>query len=168
MRRSSAWLISGVKDYVIYGQNIQMHKMFISIGIRKTRNTDDSLGSGTKLLLPSGLLGIWHEKRETHNFFLRWLFHLTQQTRVRTPQQTTGLASSRLASSKSQSQLTAFIQNHLESQPIVSGHDVIHIPSPISSLGFLLWHLWLSHPPRACVNICVNVCTYPCTKPKGS
>ena len=25
-------------------------------------------------------------------------------------------------------------------------------PSPISYLGFLLWHLWLSHPPRASVN----------------
>ena len=37
-----------------------MHKtfiMFIHIGIRKTRNTDDSLGSGTKLLLPSLSLG---------------------------------------------------------------------------------------------------------------
>ena len=37
-------------------------------------------------------------------------------------------------------------------QPIASGHDVIYIPSPISSPGFLLWHLWLSHPPRASVN----------------
>ena len=73
-----------------------------------------------------------------------------------------------LASSKYKSQLTAFIQNHQESQPIASGHDVIHIPSVISYLGFLLWHLWLSHPPRARMNTCVNVCTYPCTKPKGS
>ena len=31
--------------------------MFISIGIRKTQNTDDSLGTGTKLLLPSLSLG---------------------------------------------------------------------------------------------------------------
>ena len=34
-----------------------MHKIFTRIGIRKTRNTDDSLGSGTKLLLPSWILG---------------------------------------------------------------------------------------------------------------
>ena len=33
-------------------KNFHMHKMFIRTGIRKTRNTDDSLGSGTKLLLP--------------------------------------------------------------------------------------------------------------------
>ena len=47
--------------------------MFICIGIRKTRNTDDSLGSGTKLLLPSLSLGFRHEERETQ-FFLCWLF----------------------------------------------------------------------------------------------
>ena len=72
-----------------------VHRMFIRIGIRKTRNTDDSLGSGTKLLLPSWLLGIWHKERETQ--FLRcWLFHLTQQTCMRTPRSPqTGLASPR-------------------------------------------------------------------------
>ena len=55
-------------------------------------------------------------------------------------------------------------------QPIASGHDVIHILSPISYLGFLLWHLWLSHPPRARVNTCTQCVhlTNPCTKPKGS
>ena len=36
---------------------------------KKTRNTDDSLGSGTKLLLPSQLLGFQHEERETLNFY---------------------------------------------------------------------------------------------------
>ena len=53
-------------------------------------------------------------------------------------------------------------------QPIASGNDVIHIPSPISYPGFLLWHLWLSHLLRASANTCVNVCTYPWTKPKSS
>ena len=53
-------------------------------------------------------------------------------------------------------------------KPIASGNDVIHIPSPIFYLGFLLWHLWFSHPLCARLNTCVNVCTYPCTKPKGS
>ena len=42
--------------------------MFIRVGIRKTRNTDDSLGSGTKLLLPSLNLGFRQEERERHNF----------------------------------------------------------------------------------------------------
>ena len=38
--------------------------------------------------------------------------------------------------------------------------------SLISYLGVLLWHLWLSHPPRVRVNTCVNVYTDPCTKSK--
>ena len=43
--------------------------MFIHIGIQKTRNTDDSLGPGTKLLLRSLSLGFRHEKRETQFFY---------------------------------------------------------------------------------------------------
>ena len=43
--------------------------MFIRIGIRKTRNTDDSLGSGTKLLLPSLSKGFRHEERDTQFFY---------------------------------------------------------------------------------------------------
>ena len=51
-----------------------------------------------------------------------------------------------------------------------SGHDVNHVPGPISCLGFLLWHLWLSHQPCACVNTCTQCVhlTNPCTKSKGS
>ena len=54
--------------------NVHKHRMFIRIGIRKTRNTDDSLGPGTKLLLPSLSLGFQHKERETHTIFLCWLF----------------------------------------------------------------------------------------------
>ena len=42
--------------------NIHMHK-----NPKNTRNTDDSLGSGTKILLHSWLLGFQHEER--HNFY---------------------------------------------------------------------------------------------------
>ena len=67
---------------------------------KNTRNTDDSLGPGTKLLLPSLSLGFRHEERERHNFSMRTvrpssaLHSLTQPTRVRTSQSTncTGLA----------------------------------------------------------------------------
>ena len=91
--------------------------MFIRIGIRKTQNTDDSLGSGTKLLLPSLSLGFRHEERETQFFYADCSSIVSSQ---RTPnqrvQQTTGLASprleSQLAPSKFKFQLTAFIQNY--------------------------------------------------------
>ena len=49
-----------------------------------------------------------------------------------------------------------------------SGHDGIHVPHIISYLGFLLWHLWLSHPPRTRVNTCAQCVhlTDPCIKRK--
>ena len=44
-------------------------------------------------------------------------------------------------------------------------------------LGFLFWHMWMTNPPRACVNTCAQVCTklthvlsrkvLSLTKPKG-
>ena len=44
--------------------------MFIHIGIPKcTRKTDDPLGSGTKLLLPSFRSDFRHEEVETHFFY---------------------------------------------------------------------------------------------------
>ena len=66
-------------------------KCTLCIAIRKTRNTDDFLGSGTKLLLPSLSVGFRHEERERHNFSMLTirpssaLNPLTQSTRVRTP-----------------------------------------------------------------------------------
>ena len=73
-----------------------VHGMFIRIGIRKTRNTDDLLGSGTKILLPSLSLGFRHEERETQFFYADCpsivSSQLTDPTCVpRSPQ--TGLAS---------------------------------------------------------------------------
>ena len=111
-------------------------------------------------------------ERETHTqFLLCWLFVQRQLSthwpnkRACIPQQTAGLASprfeSQLASSSLKSQLNVFFQNTEESQPIASGHDVIHIPSLISYPGFLLWHLWLSNPPRASVNTCAHCVPLP-------
>ena len=72
----------------------------------------------------------------------------------------------RRPSSWLESQLTAFFQ--IPQILSASGHDVIHVPGHISYLGFLLWHLWLSHPPRAHVNTCAQCVhlTNPCTKRK--
>ena len=51
------------------------------------RNTDDTLGTGTKLLLPSLSLGFRHEKRETQFFYTDCSsivsFQLTDSTNAR-------------------------------------------------------------------------------------
>ena len=92
--------------------------------IRKTRNTDDSLGSGTKLLLPSLSLGFRHveREREIQFFYADCSFivssQLTGPTNACTHRAVHKLdwprtdLKKQLASSKFKSQLTAFIQNH--------------------------------------------------------
>ena len=158
------------------------------IGIRKTRNTDDSLGSGTKLLLPSLSLGFRHEERErerethTHTQFFYAdcssivSSQLTDPTKARahTPQSTNcnGLAQDRKINSLRLSlNLNSLLFFKITQNPSTSfpGMTSFTSPEPFPiCFFFLLWHLWLSHPPRALVNTCINVCTYPCTKPKGS
>ena len=132
-------------------------------------------GSGTKLLFTFSEFKVFrHEERERereregNNFLLCWpvctssaLDSLTQQTRsiFRRPPK------NRLPSSRLESQLSVFFKFQ-HPQPIASGHDVIQTPAPISYLGFLLWHLWLSHPPLTHVNTCTQCVhlTNPCTK----
>ena len=95
-----------------------------------------------------------HEERERHTHTISYyaVFSIWPPPRAVPPPQTTGLASAssenQLASSKPKSQLTVFFK-FPNPQTIASGHDVIHVPGYSSYLGVLLWHLWLSHPPRA-------------------
>ena len=152
--------------------------MFIRIGIRKTRNTDDSLGSGTKLLLPSLSLGFRHEGREIQFFYADcWsssaLNSLTQPTCACTLQSTTwtGFAqvrkinSLRLSPNLNLPLLFKFTKNPSPSLPSMTSFT-----SPIT---FPIWcfdcdicdcHIL----PCERVNTCVNVCAYACTEPKGS
>ena len=107
-------------------------------------------------------------ERDTISFYAD--FFIWTPPRAAPPPQTTGLASASsenwLASSKSKSQLLLFFQ--IPKIHSASGNDVIHVLDLISYLGFLLWHLWLSHPPRARVNTCAQCVhlTNPCTKRK--
>ena len=98
--------------------------MFIRIGIRKTRNTDDSLGSGAKLLLPSLSLGFSTRGEKGHNFSMLTvgpssaLNSLTRPTRTRTPavhklHWTRPGPKNQLAASKFKSQHTAFFSKSL-------------------------------------------------------
>ena len=63
------------------------------------------------------------------------------------------LVGTQLLNTMAGTQLNLF-QNLPNSQPISSGHDVIHTPAPFPVLG-LLWQWWLSYPLRTSVN-CTN------------
>ena len=136
-----------------------MHKMFImfiGIGIRKTRNTDDSLGSGMKLLLPSLRLGFRHEERETQFFYADCSSivssQLTDPTNTFAPQSTncTGLAQVRkinlLRLSPNLNSLLLF-KIRIPAHPFRAWHH--SHPQFNFYLGVLPWHLWLLHPPPA-------------------
>ena len=144
------------------------------VGIRKTRNTYDSLfwfRYETFIYLFEFKV-FRHEERD--NFFLCWLFHLTPPRAAphckllvwprRAPK------IDLLRPSPNLNKLFFFFFKFQNPQPIACGHDVIHIPGQISYLGFLLWHLWWSHPPRARVNTCTQCVhlTNRYMKPKGS
>ena len=153
--------------------------MFVRRGIRKTRNIDDFLGSGTKLLLSSSSLGYsTRGERDTQFFYadcssIRQLStHWPNQRAFapHSPQNT--MASPR--SEKSTRLVYVQISTHrFYSKSLrIPAHCFrawrhSHPPSYFLS-GVLLWHLWLLHPPRSRVNTCVNGCTYTCSKPKGS
>ena len=125
--------------------------------------------SGTKLLLPSWLLGFCHEERETQ-FLLCWLFHLTPPRAVHLVDPT-DLARPRrgsknqLTSSSFKSQLTAFYSKITQNpQPIASGYDIIHIPSRGFYYDICDCHIL----PVPAWRPALNVGTYPCTKLNSS
>ena len=138
-----------------YTKYTNIRKTFLCIGI--PRNTDDSLCSGTKLLLPSWLLGFRHEERETQ-FLLCWLFVQRQLStywpnkRARIPQQTTGRASprfeSQLASSILKSQLTAFFKIPKNHSPSLPGITPFTSPVLFLSGVFIMTSVIVTSSPR--------------------
>ena len=136
------------------------HRMFIMHRNLKTLETleESLLVKVRNFYFPFLSLRFLDMRRNRQNFFLSWLFHLSPP-RAAPPPQTTVLAS---ASSENQltrlefkSQLTVFFFSNSQILS-ASGHDVNHVPGPISYLDFLLWHFWLSHPPRTRVNTCTQ------------
>ena len=72
-----------------------------------------------------------HEERETQ--FLSMLTFPSNPTTCGIQPQTSGLASA-----SSENRLASSIVEFPNLQPIASGHDVIHVPGPISYLGLSL------------------------------
>ena len=112
------------------------------------------------------------EERETHNFLLYWLFHLIPPGAAPRCKLLVWLQRSpenQLPSSSVESRLTAFFQIPKSSARRFRTWRHSH-PQSISYPVFLLWHLWLSYPPRVRVNTCTQCVhlTNPWTKPKSS
>ena len=97
-----------------------------------------------------------HEERESQ-FLLCWPFYLTQQTRGESRRPNwTRLVQLQISTHFVQHQISTncfFQKSPKPSAPRFRAWRHSH-PCLISHLGFLLWHLWLSHPPRASVNTC--------------
>ena len=109
---------------------------------------------------------------ERDTIFLCWL--LLHRQLLTQPKRGARSAQSRLASPSSESQpsrseagtqLTAFLRSP-NPQPTLPGMTSFTPPG----LGFLFWHLWMTHPLRARAWLLALMLhlTNPCTEPKGS
>ena len=136
---------------------IRIRKTFTNVhkhrNPKNTKHLRLSFGSGTKLVITFLSLRFFDTRRERHNFFLCWLFHLNPTTcgthckLLVWPRIPSSRFESQLSRSAFQSQLTAFFQ--IPQILSASGHDIIHVHGPIS-------YLWLSHPPSARVDTCAQ------------
>ena len=118
--------------------------MFIRIGIRKTLETLTTFLVQVRNFYYLLDFEVFNTRREKQ-FLICWLFHLTRQRR-RTPLDSTWLVSVQISTN------CLFFPKY----PRIPAHRFrarrhSH-PQFISYPGFLLWHLWLSHPPRTSVN----------------
>ena len=119
-------------------------------------------GSGTKLFITFLSLRFFDMRRETHTFFICWLFHLTSP---RSAPRRKLLVWPRLAPKINFLPLASNLnsQSFLKSpnpQPIASRHDVIHIHSPIYHLGFFYCDICDCHIlPARMWTPALNVCT---------
>ena len=118
--------------------------MFIecSYAYRNTKTLE--IGSGTKLLFTFLSLRFFDMRRERHNFFNnRAAYFIDPKNRLPSSR-----LESQLTRSEFKSQLTASFQ--IPKSSACRFRAWCHsCPRPYFFLGFLLWHLWLSHPPRA-------------------
>ena len=118
-------------DQDTYTSNEHIHTTFVifitHIGIRKP----SKLAEVRNFLLP---FWVFDMRRERHNFFLCWLFHLTPPRAapfVDPNWSHLGETKNRLPFSRLESQLTVFFFSNSKILS-TSGHDVIHVPGTFS------------------------------------
>ena len=124
-------------------------------------NTLRLLSLGTKLFITFELKVFRHEERETQSFYADCFYIVRFQPnqpaapvahKVAWPRPALNLDSR----SEAGTRLSGFLKSQ-NRQP--TGMTPFTSPCPISYLGLLLWHMWMTHSPRARVTTCVNACT---------
>ena len=129
-----------------------------NIGIpkhKKNKNTLRLLSSGTKLFITFALKVIRHKESDTQSFYAD--FSICPPPSRAAPRRKLLVWSRRApkVNRHVRTQLTHFSQI----PKILRFRCMTSFTSPglICYLGFLFWHLWMTHPPRARVNTCAHV-----------
>ena len=128
---------------------------------RESKNTKlYEIGSGTKLLFTFLSLKVFrHEERETQSFYADCFYIVSSQPKQRAASvahKSSGLAQLWRSTFffRGRNSTNCFFSNLSPRFRCVTSPKY---PGSNSYLGFLLWHLWMTHPLRARVNTCVNV-----------
>ena len=158
--------ITGSKNTNTDTNTWNVYRMFVLIYIEyrnpETRKTRNWFRYETFYYLWVKGYSTWGE-RDT--IFLCWLLlHRqlpTQPTRGARSSQiclASPISESRLSRSEAGTQIPPFLKSP-NPQPTLPGMTSPTSPGPNFYLGFLFWHLWMTHPLRARVNTCAHVCT---------
>ena len=137
----------------------------IDIGNPKTQKTLRLLCSGTKLFITFEFKAFRHEERETQSFYADCFYIVSSQTNQRAAPVAHEFVWPRPAlnvdSLVKRQELSSccFFSNPKILSPLFRCVTSLISPGPNSYLGFLFWHLWMTHPLCACVNTCAHVCT---------
>ena len=126
----------------------------IDIGNPKyTQNTSRLLSSSTKLFFITLELKVFrHEERETQSFYADCFYIVSSQ-----PNQRAAPVAHRFVWPRQALNLDWLNSNPKIFSPRFKCMTSSTSPSPNSYLGFLFWHLGMTHPLGVRVNTCVDV-----------
>ena len=138
-----------------------VHKMFINI-YWNPKNTTFTKLVQVRNFITFELKVIWHEKRETKSFYADCFYIVSSP-----PNQSMAPVAHKFIWPRPALNLESLVRRQ-ELNPLtysisqnpqltLPGMTSFTSPGPNSYLGFLFWHLWMTHPLRARVNTCVNV-----------
>ena len=147
-----------------------VHRMFITyihvdnIGIPKHEKHLRLLSSGTKLFITFELKVIRHKESDTQSFYADFSIcppppppplHAGPRRKLLVWSQLN--PESQPSSSDAKTQLTDFSQILQILRARFRCMTSFTYPGHIYYLGFLFWHLWMTHLPRTRVNTCAHV-----------